>query len=188
MRTVKLQVQVSVDGFAGGPGGELDWMTWNWDPALLQYVTDLTDSVDTMLGGRVLIEGFAPHWEGIQEDDPQYGFAQKMVGLKKVVFSRTQTSFGWENTEHAKGTMEETVGQLKQQPGKDIIVYGGASTVGQLIAKGLIDELYLFVNPTAIGKGLPIFNQVEGKLGLTLIECKAFGCGIVVLKYGPAAA
>ncbi|TDX01623.1 dihydrofolate reductase family protein [Dinghuibacter silviterrae] len=183
MRTVKLQVQISVDGFVARPAGEMDWMTWNFDPALAQYINDLTDTVDTMLTGRVLYQGFAPHWESIPEGDPQYPFAQKMNALKKIVFSRTLKSLEWGNSELAKGSMEETVAHVKQQPGKDIIVYGGASTVAWLLEKGLIDELFLFVNPAALGRGLPIFECYQK---FRLIEARGFACGIALLHYARA--
>jgi hypothetical protein len=49
MRKLKLQTQVTVDGFMAGPNGELDWMTWDWDEELQKYVSDLTDTVDCIL-------------------------------------------------------------------------------------------------------------------------------------------
>ena len=64
MRKLKLQVQMSVDGYICGPNGEMDWMTWNWDDKILAYVTELTDSVDTILLGRKMTDGFIGHWSG----------------------------------------------------------------------------------------------------------------------------
>ena len=61
MRTLKLQMQISVDGFVAGPNGELDWMEWNWDDEIKNYVNELTDSVDTILLGRKMTEGFISH-------------------------------------------------------------------------------------------------------------------------------
>lgn len=52
MRKLKLQVQVSVDGYVATPDGELDWMTWNFDSKLSEFVNSLTDSSDTILLGR----------------------------------------------------------------------------------------------------------------------------------------
>jgi dihydrofolate reductase len=74
MKKLKLQVQISVDGYIAGPNGEMDWMTWNHDADLLKYITDLTDSVDTMILGRKLAEGFIPYWTSIvaNPQDPQY--------------------------------------------------------------------------------------------------------------------
>ena len=61
MRKVKLQMQVSVDGFVAGPNGEMDWMAWNWDDELKKHVTDLTEPVDCIIMGRKLAQGFIPY-------------------------------------------------------------------------------------------------------------------------------
>jgi len=65
MKKLKLQVQISVDGFIAGPNGEMDWLTWNATEDFIQYVTELTDSCDTMLLGRKLADGFIPYWTDI---------------------------------------------------------------------------------------------------------------------------
>jgi dihydrofolate reductase len=77
----------------------------------------------------------------------------------------------------------DEINALKKQTGKDIIAYGGAGFVSALIKEGLIDEFHLFVNPTAIGNGLAIFNELHGKQGLKLIKATAFHCGVAVLHY-----
>lgn len=81
--------------------------------------------------------------------------------------------------------MVDEITQLKKQPGKDIIVYGGANFVSALIKEGLIDEYHLFINPTAIGNGMTIFKEIDGKLNLVLVKSTSFACGIVVLHYEP---
>ena len=74
-------------------------------------------------------------------------------------------------------------GGIKNQKGKDIIVYGGASFVSSLIKANLIDDYFLFVNPTAIGDGKGVFNSLESKHPMKLVEAKAFDCGIALLHY-----
>lgn len=69
----------------------------------------------------------------------------------------------WDNTELPKGDLADEIKKLKDQGGKDIIVYGGNSFVTALIREGLIDEFHLFVNPVALGHGEPIFGGL-GKL------------------------
>lgn len=185
MRKIKLQMQMTVDGFVAGPNGELDWTLFNWDDALSNYVIALTEPVDCILMGRVLAQGFIPHWTSALEN-PQAGedaFALKMVETPKVVFSRTLESVEWAHTRLAAQVLAEEVMQIKQQPGKDIIVYGGAGFVSGLVEANLIDEYHLFVNPTAIGNGLRIFT---GPTPLKLVRSQAFDCGIVVNQYAPA--
>jgi dihydrofolate reductase len=190
MRKLKLQVQTTVDGFMGGPQGEMDWMAFSWDDQLKDYVGALTEPVDTIVLGRKLAEGFIPHWAAVaaNPDNPDVAAGRKFTDTPKVVFSKTLDQSPWENTELAKGDLGEEITQLKAQPGADIIAYGGATFVSSLIQQGLIDELHLFVNPTAIGRGLPIFPEQAGKLPLELVKATAFDCGIVVLHYRPRAA
>src|SRR5437762_167817 len=91
MRKLKLQMQMTVDGFVAGPQGQLDWMTWDMDEELIAFINHLTDTSDTILLGRKMTEGFIKYWEQVvtQPDSPEYTFAQKMVRIPKVVFSKT---------------------------------------------------------------------------------------------------
>jgi len=122
-------MQLSVDGFLARPNGELDWMQWNWDDELKKFVGDLTDSVDTILLGRKMTDGFVSYWSSVKPDSEEYEFAKKMLEKPKVVFTKTLDKSGWENTKLAKGNLVEEVNQLKAQEGKDIIEYGGADFV-----------------------------------------------------------
>ncbi len=181
MRKLKLQMQQTIDGFVGTADGALDWMTWSWDDELNKHVTELHENVDLIILGRKLAEGFIPHWANAAKDPAtSEDFAIKMNDTPKIVFSRTLENSIWENTRLAKGNLADEIRQLKSQPGNDIIVYGGAGFVTNLIQEGLIDELHLFVNPSAISNGLRIFGQ---RTNLKLINAKAFPCGIVGLHY-----
>jgi dihydrofolate reductase len=184
-RKVKLQMQFSVDGFVAGPNGEMDWMAWNWDEELKNYVTELTDSSDTCLVGRVLYHGMGAHWRAVPEGDENYPYAQILNNFRKVVFSRTSPALDWNNSELAKGTLAEEVARVKALPGKDIITYGGAGLASDLVKQNLIDEYHLFINPAAIGSGLSIWKNLEGRMNLELVHSKSFTCGIVVLCYRP---
>jgi dihydrofolate reductase len=187
MRKLKLQVQMSVDGYVGGPKGELDWMTWDWDDRLKTYVNELTDSIDTILLGRKMTDGFVSHWTNVVADsgNPEYEFAKKMVDAHKIVFTRTMKKSKWENTDIATGELSDEVNRLKKQDGKDLIVYGGATFVSSLIQAGLIDEFHLFINPVAIGTGMTIFNGLDKTQNLELAKSIGFDCGIVLLNYVP---
>ena len=194
MRKLKLQVQMTVDGFVGGPNGELDWMSFNWDDKIQKYVNELTDSVDTILLGRKMTDGFISYWTDVVANpaDPQYSFAREMVDKPKVVFTKTLDKSKWENTTIAKGDLAEEITKLKKNSSssdsgqvKDIIVYGGASFVSSLVKNNLIDEYHLFINPAAIGKGLSIFSTLNDQLNLKLVKNIGFGCGIVLNYYEP---
>ncbi|MCI0716368.1 MAG: dihydrofolate reductase family protein [Chlorobi bacterium] len=187
MRKLKLQVQMSVDGFVGRTDGGLDWMSWDEDEKRIEYVTELTDSSGTILLGRKMTDGFVSYWSNVltKPESPEYDFAKKMIDIPKVVFTKTLDKSSWVNTTLAKGPLAEEVNKLKQQKGKDIVVYGGASFVSSLINEGLIDEYHLFINPAAIGSGLRIFGDSARNLKLKLVKSVPFGDGVVVLHYEP---
>ena len=184
MRKLKLQMQFTVDGCVAGPEGQLDWMTFDMDPDLLAFINHLTDTSDTILLGRKMTDGFIKYWEHVvtQKDSPEYAFALKMVGLPKVVFSKTLSRVDGKNVRVENGDLAEAVKQLKSRAGKDLIVYGGATFVSSLIEQGLIDEMNFFVNPVAIGNGMRIF---KGKKPLKLASSAAYPSGIVVNAYQP---
>lgn len=188
MRKLKLQVQMTVDGYMGGPQGQMDWMLFNWDPDLNQYVAALTEPVDTIVLGRKLAEGFIPHWAraAAEPANPEHTPGVKFTQTPKVVFSRTLKESPWEhNTTLAKGDLVTEIKALKAQAGGDIIAYGGATFVSTLIRQGLVDEYHLFINPAAIGAGMPVFQSLDEKLSLRLVNATPFECGMVVLNYVP---
>ena len=187
MRKLKLQMQISLDGFVAGPNGELDWMTWNMDEKLLALITELTDTSDTIVMGRKMTDGFINYWTGVLEhpESPEYAFAKKMIDIPKVVFTRTMTDSPWINTTLAHDLAND-VNSLKQKSGKDIVAYGGAGLATSLINEDLIDDLYLFLNPVAVGNGLTIFAADRGYKRLNLVDSTRFESGIVVNHYQPA--
>lgn len=187
MRKLKLQVQMSLDGFIAGVNGEMNWMSFNWSEDLIKYVTELTESFDTILLGKNLATGFIPHWASVAKDseNPEQSAGLIFTNTPKIVFSKTLKTSEWENTVVENGDFVEKINALKQEPGKDIIVYGGGKFVSSLIREKLIDELHLFINPAIIGKGMPIFEDVKEMQKLNLIDSKQFVCGINVLVYNP---
>jgi dihydrofolate reductase len=187
MRKLKLQVQMSLDGFVAGPNGEGDWIFAGGPPdeIAINKVLDLADSCDTILMGRGMSGEFISYWESVvdnQPDSPQLPLAQRMVNMHKIIFSRTQTAIEGRNAEMENGDLVAAVHALKSEPGKDIIVYGGANFVSSLISGNLIDEYYIFVNPVALGSGLSIFKE---KKILKLVSSASYNHGKVLNKYVP---
>ena len=181
-RKLKLQVQMSVDGFVAGPEGQLDWMTEH-DEGVIARIVQITDSSDTILLGRKMTDGFIKYWESVPPESPEYVFARKMVDTPKVVFSKTLKRVEGKNVRVESGDLVQAIKALKGQRGTDIVVYGGAAFVSELIEHDLIDELNIFVNPVAIGRGLRIFKD---RKSLRLTGSKAYASGIVINTYEPA--
>ena len=187
MRKLKLQVQITVDGYMAGRNGEMDFLMRNWDDELKRYVGYLTEPVDCVVLGRKLAEGFIPHWADVaaHPDHPEFAAGQKFTDTPKVVFTQTLAKSAWNNTVLAKGNLVDEITKLKTQGGQDIIAYGGTTFVSALVKHGLIDEFHLFINPTAIGSGMSIFKELDHKQDLTLVRATSFDCGMVVLHYEP---
>lgn len=176
---------MSVDGFIAGPNSEMDWMTMSWTSDINEYVAEITTPVDTIVLGRRLAQGFIPYWAGVaaDPDHPELEAGKKFTDTPKVVFTKTLDVLEGNQTVLAKGDLSEEINLLKNQDGKDIIAYGGAKFASSLISAGLVDEFHLFINPVAIGQGLPIFNELKTKQELELVKSASFSCGIVVLNY-----
>jgi dihydrofolate reductase len=185
MRKLKLQVQITIDGFIAGPKGEMDWMEFNWSDDIKEFVTQITAPVDLILLGKNLAQGFIPHWAAVATDpgSPEFTAGRKFTETKKVVFTKTLDKSEWSNTILAKGNLVEEVMLLKNQTGGDIIAYGGGKFVSSLIGEKLIDELNLFVNPVVIGKGMSIFHEVTAMQSYMVVSVKNFQCGITALTY-----
>lgn len=178
---------MSLDGFVStGPNDEQKWVMWAWEEIRPQVI-ELLDSSDTILIGRKLAVDYIPYWEDVitKPDDPMHEIAQRIVKAKKVVFTKTLDKSIWDNTALAKGEMVDEVKKIKNQSGKDIIVYGGTSFVADLVKEGLIDEFHFFVNPVAIGKGESIYSNLEKFKNLKLKKSITYDSGIVLLNYEP---
>ncbi|WP_341836149.1 dihydrofolate reductase family protein [Chitinophaga pollutisoli] len=187
MRKLILQVQLTLDGFVAGPEGQLDWMwlSGDIDPAGMEKVIALADSCDTILMGRKMTPGFVKYWESVVDNQPGSGeqpLAQRMVNMQKIVFSKTLDTMPGRNLRVENGDLGTVVQSLKQQPGKDMIAYGGATFASALISLGLVDAYYIFLNPVAIGQGLPIFKETTP---LQLENHTAYKNGKMVLEYLP---
>ncbi len=186
MRKLKLQMQITIDGFVAGPNGELDWM-WigKRDEKVLHDIIGLADTCDTILLGRKMTPGFIEHWENMLDNQPEnieHPLAKQMVTMRKIVFSRTLKSMKGRNLEVENGDVASVVGALKKQSGKDIMVYGGAEFVSSLIKQNLVDEYYFFRRPVAIGKGLSVFHE---KFPLNLESTITYKNGTMLTKYLP---
>jgi dihydrofolate reductase len=188
MRKIKLQMQLSLDGFVCGLQGEMDWMVWDWDDVVKHYVTELTNSADTFLMGRATGEGMAVYWPTVTSNpecsEEEKWMAEKLNSWPKVIFSKTVTHINWTNARVANDIVEE-IKELKKEPGKDILIYGGAGIVSAFIRENLIDEYHLFVNPVVIGKGRTIYASVKQNMKLKLLHVTPSATGIVIMAYVP---
>jgi dihydrofolate reductase len=175
-------MSVSLDGFTAGPDGEIDWTAP--DDELMRFHNEQTRELGAHLCGRGLYEDMLP-WETAEQtrsDPDELEFARLWKAIPKVVFSTTlQTVRG--NARLATGDVAGEVARLRAQPGTGVISAGGPRFAAALIERDLIDEYRQFVWPVMLGSGTPYFPPLAKKLDLELAETRAFGSGVVYLRY-----
>jgi len=128
----------------------------------------------------------ASYWptDAAIHDDPEV--AGLMNSLSKIVFSRTLDKPEWNNSRLVKNNVVEEVSKLKQQPGKDIAIFGSSDLAVTLAEQGLIDEYRIIVNPLFLGGGTPLLKGIKEKVNLKLLNARIFKSGNVLLYYAPA--
>ena len=189
MRKIVVSEFVSLDGVVEDPGGAEKFKHGGWsfkfrDDQVPKYKLDELFTSDALLLGRVTYEGFAKAWTSRKDD---VGFADKMNNMPKYVVSTTLKKLDWNNSQLIKSNVVEEVKRLKQQPGKDILVYGSGKLVNTLLQHNLVDELRLMVHPVVLGSGKRLFDDnAESLKVLKLAESKTFPSGIVLLSYHPS--
>jgi dihydrofolate reductase len=180
---------VSLDGLFAGPEGSIDWHVV--DEEFNEFAIDQLNAMDAMIFGRVTYEGMLSYWPTQMAIENDTVVADKMNTLPKLVFSRTlqKVEWGkWDNAKLIKGDIGEEISKLKQQPGKDMVIFGSGSIVSTLAQLGLIDEYRLFVVPTVLGNGASLFTGVTKPVNLKLLRTKTLKTGVVLLCYAPAQA
>lgn len=170
---------VSLDGYFEGPNKELDWFVV--DESFFEYARQLLNEVDTILFGRITYEMMVDYWPNAKDNDVV--ITHKMNHLSKIVFSRTLKKVVWNNATIAKSNLSKEVKNLKEQTGKDIVIFGSGTLVTELTQLGLIDEYRIIVNPVLLGKGNVLFKGIDDKINLKLLDTKVLNTGVVILYY-----
>lgn len=169
MRKVILQLAVSLDSFIEGPNGEFDWCLTDDDYGM----TEFFNRIDAIFIGRksyelaLSIGGSAPP-----------GFPT----LKEYVFSNSLNKVEGDRV-LVNGDLAREVNKIKNEPGKDIWLFGGASLTASLINLGLVDEMALAVHPLILGAGKPLFQQIPKRIPLQLISTKTYSSGLIMMSY-----
>ncbi len=184
-------MNITLDGFMAGPGGELDWHFKTWSPAMEQSLCEQLKLADTILLGRNTYRAMAKYWPsetiGAATGSTRV-LTQMMNSYSKIVFSKNTampglTTDGWNNVVLVNGDTRNEIIKLKQQPGKDLIIYGSGMLVSSLMQMNLIDEYILWLHPVVLGDGKPFFNNMKQRLALKLVKSEVFSSGVVVVYY-----
>lgn len=185
MRKLVFFMHASLDGFVAGPNGELNWVTVNDE--IFDFVATMTAKADTALYGRVTYEMMESYWPtagakpNASKHDKEHSDWYKNVS--KVVLSTTLNDESLENTKVIANQLADNINAIKQQQGKNILIFGSPTASHSLIGEELVDEFWIFVNPVLIGQGIPLFKNVTGITKLKLLETKIFSSGVIALHY-----
>ncbi len=155
------------------------------DEEIHQYYTDLLRSGDTALYGRITYQ-LMEYWRTVVENPTGNiaidEFAVVMDKIPKIVFSHTLKNVDWESAKLATRNLEEEILNLKQQPGKNILICSPSLIIAAMNLN-LIDECQFCVHPVILGSGLPLFKKISEKTQLKLLKLKTFDSGAVMLYY-----
>ena len=177
-RRVILDLAVTLDGFIEGPNGEVDWCIMDSEMGFINFL----NQVDTIFYGRKSYELWGHYTPGNEDSDTLKEMWEVVHSKDKVVFSRTKNTTDHKATFINDNLMEE-VNKLKNQPGKNIWLYGGSSLITTFINLGLVDEFRLSVHPVILGEGKPLFIDMKQRLNLKLVATNTFSSGVVQLRY-----
>jgi dihydrofolate reductase len=176
---------VSLDGVIEDPVGMENSGLGNWTGPFVrgpkgdQFKHDELFSADALLLGRKTYDGFAAVWPTVNDEA---GFADRINAMPKFVASATMTEAGWKNSVVIARDLPNQVRALTRRFEQDILIYGSASIVHELMPEGLVDEVRLMVYPTVLGRGKRLFPDGV-KSAATLRDCLQFDSGIVLLRY-----
>lgn len=184
-RKVISLMHISLDGFTAGPNGELEWTIV--DEEIYNDVTALLRTVDTAIYGRITYQMMESYWPTVPGNpastELERHHAEWVEKVRKIVLSRTLETAEWNNTTLIKENIAEEVAKLKQQPGKDMMIFGSPRLVHILTRHGLIDEYRINVDPVVLGGGVPLFEDTGKTIHLQLLESRTFQAGVVGLHY-----
>jgi dihydrofolate reductase len=185
-RKLILSMQITLDGYVAGNNDEADWLISS-DDSWSDLFTDL-DTADTYLLGRKMYPLYSEYWQSVLHKPDsvpnELKFAKLADKTQHIVFSKGDFKPDWKNTRVAHDLKTE-VARLKKENGKNIIAWGGANFASNLIELDLVDEYRFELNPTLLTDGKALFNNLEKRKKLTLIDSKRLKSGLIVLRYQP---
>lgn len=176
---------LTLDGVMEDPGGSEKTSFGGWSLKFLgddrnKYKLDEMFEVDSMLLGRKTYEGFAEAWPTRKDE---MGFADRMNGMQKYVFTNTLQNAEWQNSKIIKGNLGDEIAKLKHSEGGNILLVGSPSLAQALIKLDLVDELRLMVHPMILGEGRRLFGDGSGLKTFKLVDNVSYKSGTILLSY-----
>jgi len=178
-------MHISLDGFVAGPNGEMNWI--KVDEEIFDYVGKRIGETDAALYGRATYQMMENYWPtagdkpGASKHDIEHSKWYKKT--HKIVLSKTTKTEGLTNTTIISDNLPERINQIKQTAGKEILLFGSPTATHALVQQNLIDGYWLFVNPVVLGRGIPLFENIQDKIKLSLLNTHQFTSGVTELNY-----
>ncbi|HEX7845649.1 MAG TPA: dihydrofolate reductase family protein [Chitinophagaceae bacterium] len=185
MRKIISFMHISLDGFVAGPNGEMNWIKANEE--LFAYVGKRIGEGDTALYGRVTYQMMESYWPtaankpNASTHDIEH--SKWYANVHKVVLSKTLKEADLINTTIISDNLADSINQIKQQEGGDILLFGSPTATHALMKQDLIDGYWLFVNPIILGQGIPLFADIKDTIKLKLLNTRQFSIGVTELNY-----
>lgn len=178
VRRIILDLAVTLDGFIEGKDGEVDWCIMDPEMGFINFL----NQIDTILYGRKSYDLWGQFTPEIEGTDTEKEIWELVHSKEKYVFSRTKKETD-NKAIFINDSIFEEVNKLKNKPGKDIWLYGGASLITTFINLGLVDEFRLSVHPVILGEGKPLFIDIKQRFNLKMVNARTFSSGVVQLIY-----
>jgi dihydrofolate reductase len=193
MRKVIVNEFLSLDGVMQAPGDPDEdrsggfehggWQLPYFDDDFAKVAFKGMTETDGYLFGRRTYQIMAAYWPTQPDDVP---FAASLNGLPKYVASTTLSEpLEWRNSTLLKGDVAKAVAELKEQPGKNLVVLGSGELVQTLMKSDLVDEYGLMINPIVLGSGKRLFRDGSARLPLRLVRSMTTSTGVLVATYEP---
>lgn len=185
MRKLVLFMHVSLDGYATDTNGGLDWIPYNEE--LEKYAEEVVAEVGSPVYGRTTYRLMESYWPTML-DNPNASkhsmdHANWLQDVKKIVISGTMDKAEWNNTMLIKDNIAEEIKALKEQPGKNLVIFGSPGAAKTLLQLGLIDEFLLTICPVVLGGGKSIFDGGSEKTRLKLLSSRTLKAGVIAARY-----
>ena len=178
-------MHMSLDGYAADANKALDFLTYDKD--LQQYADEVVKTVGSPVYGRGTYQLMHSYWPGVlnnpDADSRSREHAQWVENVPKIVFSKSLTEVSWNNTRLITDNIEQEVKKLKQEEGKDLVIFGSPGLSSHLMDLNLIDEYKLTVHPVILGDGLSVFKLNKARTKLKLLDSSRLTSGVVTLHY-----
>ncbi|HKO79895.1 MAG TPA: dihydrofolate reductase family protein [Chitinophagaceae bacterium] len=181
MRKVILNLAVTLDGFIEGPNGEVDWCRMDNDSGSESFFDKFLSGIDTIFYGRISYELWGQYQPAEDASNPEKKLWQTVHSKRKYVFSKNPKQDN--KATYISSAIADRVNEIKNQPGKNIWLYGGANLITNFINEGLVDTYLLAVFPVILGAGKPLFSNIQNRIGLSLNYIETSKSGVILVSY-----